>query len=162
MKSTVAIVVASLVFIALLSFIVGQTNDLSQRIAGISTAHAASTDLKNVLQYPVELTFKRPGNRPESASLFAVVKFSHFDHQKVACTTCHHTWDGKGKVESCTTAGCHDDTKTKNEPNSYFRAFHSVQSETSCRGCHKKLTDAGKAQLTTSPCSNNACHPAKK
>lgn len=161
MKNMVVTVLAVLVFVFLASILVGQSKSLNQRISAISEANAATSEAKNVLQFPVELTMKRPAARPESANLFAVVKFSHFDHQSVPCTTCHHTWDGKGKIEGCSTAGCHDNMKSKTDSDSYFKAFHSVSSEHSCRSCHKKLTDEGKAQLTTSPCSNNACHPKK-
>ena len=158
MKSTVYYIGAGAIFLVLGIFMVAQTNKTNQRIESLTgTAHAASTEVISSVKFPIEFTFKRPAGRP--TELFAEVTFSHFDHQEVACTVCHHTWDGGEDIESCSTEGCHSNFSAKNEPDSYFRAFHTKHSEISCRGCHMALTNAGEANLPSSPCGNNVCHP---
>lgn len=157
MKSALYFVGAGVVFVLLVGLIVTQTGKTNEAIALMSEAHAASIESDNVIQFPISLTFVRPEGRP--TALFAPVQFSHFDHQNVACTTCHHMWDGSSEIQSCSTEGCHSDLVNRGEVTSYFHAFHTRNSETSCRGCHLAMTLEGEANLPTSPCGNNACHP---
>lgn len=84
------------------------------------------------------------------------VAFSHQTHDaaKIECTTCHHTWDGKSDVQSCATAGCHDQ-KGKKGVHSFYLAFHNKKSEASCLGCHKVM----KKQGQNVPVSCKSCHP---
>jgi len=121
-------------------------------------------DVKSTLCYPLELTFKRPAGVLKTS--FPPVKFSHGQHGSIPCATCHHMWDGRGEVEGCAAAGCHDNLTERQEPTSYFRAFHNKDSANSCLGCHMKtnLTRKAKGQkpLPVSPCANNACHVAQK
>lgn len=160
MKSAMYFVGAGVVFVLLVALFVSQISRTPEALASETETKAASIEAETVLQFPVSFKFNRPEGRP--TALFAEVKFSHYDHQAVACATCHHTWDGSGEVESCSTEGCHDDLANRGEVNSYFHAFHTKASETSCRGCHLKMTLEGEANLPTSPCGNNACHPKER
>lgn len=129
-----------------------------------TTSFSAIVDAKSTLCIPLELQFKRPAGVLKT-SLPPVV-FSHGRHNSIACVTCHHMWDGRGPVEGCAAEGCHDNLTERQEPNSYFRAFHDKDSPNSCLGCHMKtnLTRKAKNQklLPISPCANNACHVAQK
>lgn len=89
----------------------------------------------------------------------ALVDFSHAKHDeaKVACVTCHHTWDQKSDVKSCSAAGCHDQPGKK-EKNSFYFAFHDKKSDASCVGCHKKMKKAGNKTI---PVACKSCHPKK-
>ncbi|QGY41504.1 cytochrome C [Pseudodesulfovibrio cashew] len=84
------------------------------------------------------------------------VAFSHDLHGKaeVQCTTCHHTWDGKSEIQSCASAGCHDQPGKKG-PEAYYTAFHSKKKDNSCLGCHKIVKKQGKVV----PVSCKECHP---
>jgi hypothetical protein len=121
-------------------------------------------EAKSTLCYPLDLTFKRPSGVLKTS--FPPVKFSHGQHGAIACGTCHHMWDGKGEVQGCATAGCHDNLTERQDPMSYFRAFHDKNAENSCLGCHMKTNVARKAKgqkpLSVAPCSNNGCHVAQK
>lgn len=122
-----------------------------------------SIEVKSTICYPLEFSFKRPETQKTN---FARVSFSHGDHGAVACQTCHHTWDGKGQIESCSTKGCHDAMKDRHDKMGYFQAFHNRDSVSSCLGCHAKhnaeLKEKGKPQLQLAACANNICHkPAK-
>jgi len=158
MKSAAYFIGAGVVFILLVGLLVTRAPVPDQAMAQAKAA--SSYEAKNVLQFPISLTFIRPEGRP--TSLFAPVEFSHFDHQNVSCMSCHHTWDGVSEVDSCSAEGCHDDLTNRAEVTSYFRAFHARDSETSCRGCHLKMSLEGTANLPTSPCGNNACHPRER
>lgn len=105
------------------------------------------------------------------------VEFPHSRHfASVDCRTCHHTWQGKELIKSCTTSGCHDVSisPTISEPGSvnpdlairyYKTGFHQL-----CIGCHKEIKVQNK-QLETSfkqlkdtltipgPTSCIQCHP---
>lgn len=155
MKTTAYYIGGGLVFLALAFIIVGKTNQLNEHISTISVAHAASSHA-DVMSFPLEVKFNRPVNKAVKA--FPEVKFNHFDHQDVSCMTCHHTWDGSNKIESCATRGCHDDFSTRTSTESYFFAYHTRGSTHSCVGCHQHLTNSGEANLPSSPCGNNACH----
>jgi hypothetical protein len=115
---------------------------------------------KDVVKFPLVLTFKKP--EPLKKSNFSVITFSHVQHQKVACGSCHHMWDGSSDIQSCSADGCHDEYGTLTGTMSYFKAFHARDAEYSCYGCHlrlnKELTAQGKQPLKISPCQNNICH----
>ena len=121
-------------------------------------------EAKSTLCYPLDLTFKRPSGVLKTS--FPQVKFSHGQHASVPCVTCHHMWDGKGEVQGCAEAGCHDNLKDRQEATSYFRAFHDKNAENSCLGCHMKTNvvrkEKGQKPLSVAPCSNNGCHVAQK
>ncbi|UJX40254.1 cytochrome c3 family protein [Desulfovibrio sp. JY] len=121
---------------------------------------SAIVDAKSTVCYPLELTFKRPAGVLKTS--FAPVTFSHGQHGNIPCVTCHHMWDGKSKIEGCATEGCHDNLKERQDPMSYFRAFHDKNAANSCLGCHMKTNIArkekGEKPLSVSPCSNNGCH----
>lgn len=136
-------------------------------VAGSASAQAKFSDLveaKSSLCYPLQLTFKRPGAVLKTA--FPQVGFNHATHDAVACSTCHHTWDGKGQPQACNDSGCHDNYTERQDTMSYFKAFHAKDAEASCLGCHLKNNQVQKAKggktLALAPCSNNVCHVAKK
>jgi len=80
------------------------------------------------------------------------VPFSHAAHAKDDCTACHHTWDGKGAIQSCAVPGCHDQEGKKGE-HAFYTAFHSKGSDRSCLGCHKTANQpGGKAPLGCKDC----------
>lgn len=105
------------------------------------------------------------------------VTFPHAMHFNYSCQTCHHKWDNKSIISSCTTSGCHDLDKTPKMENGkpvkdpvlqaryYKKAYHDM-----CIGCHKeikkrnKAIEASKASLgeklpPTGPTGCNQCHP---
>ena len=92
-----------------------------------------------------------------------LVKLTHKKHTvdyKVACTECHHVYEG-GKnihkegdpVQKC--AACHDPVQSKGKVKKLMLAYHK-----NCQGCHKTLKKAGKATGPTTKC--NDCHAKKK
>ena len=100
----------------------------------------------------------------------SLVTFSHKKHHedyKIACTDCHHHYEG-GKnvwkegdeVKKCD--ACHSEAKAPKGDKSpkaekikkyYYSAIHE-----NCVGCHKELKKAGKP---TGPTSCKDCHPKK-
>jgi hypothetical protein len=73
------------------------------------------------------------------------VEFHHSKHFIYECRTCHHKWDGKTQISSCTASGCHDLLESPKKPTKYLAytetgikyfkyAFHQ-----SCVGCHKAI-----------------------
>jgi len=75
----------------------------------------------------------------------ATVEFQHGRHFVLACTNCHHTWDGSAPVTGCMTSGCHDlDALPRKEGSKavdkdqafryYKNAYHGQ-----CIGCHKSM-----------------------
>lgn len=159
MKTPFIYVAIALVFALLAVIYATGNNHLSAEIAHISDKSVEVTNPKFVVNFPVNLEFKRPAVL--SRTRFQLVNFSHYDHQSIDCVKCHHTWDGKSPIKSCATTGCHDQFKHKGEPHSYFKAFHTATSDRSCRGCHKKLNKEGKTNLQITPCANNICHAKK-
>ena len=75
----------------------------------------------------------------------AAVAFQHGRHLVLACTNCHHTWDGSEPVTGCMTSGCHDldalprkegaKAIDKDQAFRYYKnAYHGQ-----CIGCHKTM-----------------------
>jgi hypothetical protein len=75
----------------------------------------------------------------------AAVEFQHSRHFVLACSNCHHTWEGAEPITGCMTSGCHDldslprkaDSKAidKDQAYRFFKnAYHGQ-----CIGCHKKM-----------------------
>ncbi|MEF2230535.1 MAG: cytochrome c3 family protein [Pseudodesulfovibrio sp.] len=87
------------------------------------------------------------------------VEFSHASHSdaKIDCTICHHTWDGKGPIQSCSAAGCHDQ-QGKTGPQALYAAFHAKDAQSSCLGCHKTANARDGANL---PVGCKDCHARK-
>ena len=150
----------AVVFAVLVIIYATTTSNLSEEIASISGDKPEIVTEDLVVRFPVNLEFKRP--EVLNKVRFAQVKFSHFDHQDMNCVKCHHTWDGKSQIKSCAAPGCHDDLIHKGKPKSYFKAFHTLSSDQSCRGCHVKMNKEGKTDIATAPCANNACHPKQE
>jgi len=119
---------------------------------------------KSTICFTLALTFKRPTG--VLATKLPAVTFSHGQHATLACADCHHMWDGKGPVESCNSAGCHEVLDSRQDPMSYFKTYHNKDAAYSCLGCHMKMNqerkEHGKDPLKLSPCSNNICHVAAK
>jgi hypothetical protein len=94
------------------------------------------------------------------------VFFTHKEHAvdlKIACTDCHHVYDGKkntwkegDKVQHC--AECHN-TPKKNQGKilSLYNAFHK-----NCRDCHKDKYKADKKKYKKIPRKCTQCHDKKK
>ena len=104
------------------------------------------------VEAPADLKLGPPEGMKVSKPL---VDFSHEKHDaaKIECASCHHTWDGKAEVQSCSTAACHDQSGKKGTT-AFYTAFHSKKSEISCLGCHKIVKKEGKPV----PVSCKACH----
>lgn len=92
------------------------------------------------------VTFKVPDAVTKTKTM---APFTH-DNHKQDCVVCHHTWDGSAEIQSCSSAGCHDQDGKKGE-NSYYGAFHDRKAEASCVGCHKAEKKG--------PKSCKDCHP---
>lgn len=91
------------------------------------------------------------------------VIFPHDKHADLQCEACHHMWDGKAAVQSCTDSGCHDvfDKKDKTEK-SFYNVIHGkgTAEVQSCLGCHREEAKKNKdmrKQLTS--CKGSGCHP---
>lgn len=87
----------------------------------------------------------------------ASVPFSHELHDKagVACVTCHHTWDGKEEIGSCSVAGCHDQPGRKGET-TFYSAFHARDNDASCLSCHRSIVqEGGQAPIACKDCHIN-------
>jgi len=104
------------------------------------------------------------------------VEFHHSKHFIYECRACHHKWDGKTQITSCTTSGCHDLLESPKKPTKYLAytdtgikyfkyAFHQ-----NCVGCHKAIKAKRKememsyqmlnAKLpNTGPTGCIECHP---
>lgn len=156
MKSNFFYVGVVVVFAILVIIYATTTNHLSEEIASISTDKVVVTNPTLTVSFPVNFQFNRPAKLNKTR--FSQVKFSHFAHQNVACVKCHHTWDGRSAIKSCATEGCHSELRSKGTTDSYFKAFHTLHSDHSCRGCHSAMNKAGKKELKLAPCANNACH----
>lgn len=109
------------------------------------------------VEAPKDLVLKMPEGTPTKSP----VKFAHAGpgHKALDCKACHHNWDGKSdKGMKCSDKGCHDifDPANKSDVKSFYKAFHDMNSEKSCLGCHKKAKADGK----NAPIACNACHPA--
>ena len=107
----------------------------------------------------------------------AEVTFPHTVHFSYTCQKCHHKWNGKEAIQSCTTSGCHDLDKAPVDADGklskdkmlkaryYKNAFHDM-----CIGCHKDIKMKNKAMEAavsamgeklppTGPTGCNQCHP---
>lgn len=107
-------------------------------------AKASAPSKVLVLSAPAGVTAKQPP-----------VAFPHATHAKIDCVECHHTWKGSGKIDSCTTAGCHDlfKAETPEEKKSikkFDKAFHDQ-----CLACHRKEKAGGNTKVPTA-CAE--CH----
>jgi hypothetical protein len=146
--------------------ILGLVLTLGFAIAAISAEAPAQGGLgqniesKNVIDFPLRLQFKRPAAVAAKTKLVPV-NFSHVGHQKVACASCHHTWDGKSAIQGCAISGCHSSTERSDEL-SYFDAFHNKTSNHSCYGCHSKLNAESQKKMKLAPCYDNICHASSK
>ena len=73
------------------------------------------------------------------------VEFHHSKHFTFDCKTCHHKWEGKTHVPTCTTTECHDSFTSPKKPTKFLSytetgikyykyAYHQM-----CVGCHKEM-----------------------
>ncbi|MCJ7773517.1 MAG: cytochrome c3 family protein [Desulfobacterales bacterium] len=76
----------------------------------------------------------------------SAVEFPHSDHfVHYDCKTCHHKWEGKSEIKSCTTSGCHDLDKTpeqspgKKIDGNYAARYYKKAFHGQCIDCHKKI-----------------------
>lgn len=72
------------------------------------------------------------------ASPLLGVTFNHSSHKRVKCRTCHHMEDAQGqRYIKCTREECHSiKGGYKSNPMSAFMAYHALETERSCYGCH--------------------------
>jgi hypothetical protein len=104
------------------------------------------------------------------------VEFYHSKHFTFECKECHHKWEGKAKIPTCTTTDCHDSLKSPKRPTKYLSytdeailyykyAYHQM-----CVGCHKEIKIKRKAMEAsytllkdklpkTGPTGCIECHP---
>jgi hypothetical protein len=131
-------------------------------VASLIAAFALSVFLISVLfasQPPVpdDMILKPP---PGTEAKQPPVTFSHQAHKDLECQACHHTWDGKGEIQSCAAQGCHDifEAETpaeRRDPKFNYNAWHDRKSTISCVGCHSEMRKAGEP---TGPVGCKDCH----
>ena len=127
---------------------------------------AVASDTGATLDLPTgTLTLQAPDDADHKATL-SPVNFPHSLHFSYSCEDCHHTWDGNSPIQSCATAGCHEnfwapkpgENKSTSKVKSLTGAFHQV-----CRDCHRKEADlqkaAGSKNISTGPVACAGCHP---
>ena len=130
-----------------------QEEDIEAVVEETVVQPVAETESVTVTEAPAELTLTVPQG---ASATKAPVAFSHTAHEALDCTGCHHTWDGTSAIQSCAADGCHHDLADKRGPNSFYKAFHAMQAENSCLGCHRALKQAGDP---AGPVSCTDCHP---
>ena len=106
----------------------------------------------------------------------SVVAFPHSQHFSYTCRTCHHKWDGKTQVKSCTVSQCHDQLssplkmKTMSDYGSDSNRYYKYAFHEQCIGCHKGIKthnvkmERSRKRLkeplqTTGPTGCVGCHP---
>ena len=104
------------------------------------------------------------------------VQFPHATHFNLTCQRCHHDWNGKTEVQTCTTSGCHDQAKTPKIEGTqessdaiaikyYKKAYHEL-----CIGCHRDIKQKNRElelskkslkieMAKTGPTGCVQCHP---
>jgi hypothetical protein len=106
------------------------------------------------------------------------VEFPHSIHFNYKCQKCHHKWSGLDEVQSCTTSGCHDLTKSPEKPLRHLEytdkaiKYYKYAYNKQCIGCHKEIKseneerakkirfdDKGTKILKTGPTGCVDCHP---
>ena len=112
---------------------------------------------------------------PSVKQMRAPVEFDHAKHFTYDCRTCHHKWEGKEKISSCTASNCHDLLKAPKKPTRYLVytkegiKYYKYAYHQNCIGCHKEIKvkqEKMEAAYKTSeiekkvvPTSCNECHP---
>jgi hypothetical protein len=124
-------------------------------LAGLILVCGAATAMAGEFEIPESVVMspnKFEGYTPKKAD----VTFNHVSHMDYACQDCHHTAYDTWTIQSCSSAGCHDDIATRSGVNSVYRTFHTTQDTTkSCVGCHLALKKEGTADA---PVVCNDCH----
>ena len=73
------------------------------------------------------------------------VEFEHSLHFAFDCKTCHHKWEGKTPIPTCTTTDCHDVLKSPKTPTKYLVytetgiKYYKYAYHKKCVGCHKDI-----------------------
>ncbi|ROQ93318.1 cytochrome c3 family protein [Desulfosoma caldarium] len=101
----------------------------------------------------------------------ALVEFAHKKHAeeyKIACTECHHKYEGGQNVwkegdpvQKC--QECHNEPTIKGEkklPPEQQKLNLKLAFHNNCQGCHKKLK--AENPQTTAPTTCVQCHPKKE
>ncbi|WDP92187.1 MAG: class III cytochrome C family protein [Desulfobacter sp.] len=131
------------------------------------TSDAFAQEPQQTLDLPTgTMTLVAPEGSEREAKRSPVL-FPHSLHFGYSCKDCHHKWDGSSPVQSCATAGCHENlwasipgTTSDDEPKvkSLTGAYHQV-----CRDCHRKEVklqkDQGIKDVVTGPIACDGCHP---
>ncbi|MCG8634678.1 MAG: cytochrome c3 family protein [Desulfobacterales bacterium] len=112
------------------------------------------------------MTLTAPENAEREPKLSPVL-FPHSLHFSYSCKDCHHDWDGVNPVQSCATAGCHENLWAS-MPGTTALDARRVKSLTgayhqACRSCHRREVveqkAAGIKNISTGPIACDGCHP---
>ena len=135
---------------------------IAAAVAGVPVIAMESQAASDAVTPEMKALIAQPMQMDHTANTKRHVTLSHTAHQQIDCVFCHHKpVDGNAFV-SCTVSGCHDnfDRKDKSE-HSYYQAIHRRNSEKSCRGCHKKMSQTSEA-LKEKFRGCSPCHPRGK
>ncbi len=131
------------------------------------TSDVFAQDPPETLVFPTgTMTLTAPEGAERDPKLSPVL-FPHSLHFSYSCKDCHHEWDGVNPVQSCSTAGCHENLWAAmpgtlpldaRRVKSLTGAYHKV-----CRDCHRKEAidqkAAGSDNIATGPIACDGCHP---
>ena len=73
------------------------------------------------------------------------VEFDHARHFVFDCKKCHHKWEGKSLIPTCTTTDCHNILKSPKRPTKYLSymdkgiLYYKYAYHQQCVGCHKEI-----------------------
>jgi hypothetical protein len=82
---------------------------------------------------------------PEAEDQKSPVDFPHARHFATDCKTCHHTWTGEEKIQSCQASGCHDQAAAPKTADAYLSysdvaiKYYKYAYHQACIGCHKEI-----------------------
>lgn len=105
-------------------------------ISGLILAFGSPLAARNLIDIkkPIEL------DAGKSPRMFVI--FNHSTHTSVKCRTCHHEGLPGNRFAPCTSEPCHSLQGASNrKPLSVYMAYHARDTDRSCYGCHKSLSD---------------------
>jgi hypothetical protein len=119
------------------------------------------------------ITIKAP---PEVTPQKSPVDFPHARHFATDCKTCHHTWKGEEKIQSCQASGCHDQASAPDTAEAYLSysdvaiKYYKYAYHQACISCHKEIRAKnlqaaksyqvlGEPLPATGPSGCIECHP---
>lgn len=81
----------------------------------------------------------------------SAVEFPHSQHFTIDCKDCHHKWEGKGIIQSCTASDCHDKIEAPKKADNYLSydsvkiKYYKFAYHKQCITCHKDIKKKNKA-----------------